>query len=159
MLSGIRVFVTPWNIACQAPLSSTISQSLLKFMSIELVMLSKHLIPYHPLLLLPSIFPSIRVFSKESTLRIRLPNYWSFHFSNSPSSEYSGLISFTPGGPVLKNPPANAGDAGSIPGSRRSLGEGDGKPLQYPCLGNPMERGVELGGLQVMGLQKESDTI
>ena len=76
------------------PLPITNSQSLLKLMSIESVMPSNHLILYHPLLLLPSIFHSIRVFSNESALRIRLPNYWSFSFSISPSNEYSGLVSF-----------------------------------------------------------------
>ena len=86
--------MTPWIVACQASLSFTISQSLLKLMSIELVMPSNHFILCHPLLLLPSIFPSIRVFSKESALRIRWPKYWSFSFSISPSNEYSGLISF-----------------------------------------------------------------
>jgi len=75
-------------------LSFTISRSLLKLMSIELMMPSNHLIPYCPLLLLPSIFPSIKVFSSESALHIRWPNYWSFSFSLSPSNEYSGLISF-----------------------------------------------------------------
>ena len=80
--------------ACQAPLSSTISQSLLKIMSIESVMLSNHLILCCPLLLLPSIFPSIRVFSNESALCIRWPKHWSFSFSMSPSNEYLGLISF-----------------------------------------------------------------
>ena len=84
----------PWTAACQAPLPSTISWSLFKFMSIESVMLSNHLILCCPLLLLPSIFPNIRAFSNESTLRIRWPKYWSFSFSISPSSEYSGLISF-----------------------------------------------------------------
>ena len=144
--------------ACQASLSFTISQSSLKLMSIESVLPSNRAILSHPLLLLPSIFPSIRVFSNESALCIRLPKYWSFSFSNSPSNEYSGLISLTPGCSVVKNPPANAGDAGSIPGSGRSPGEGNGNPLQYPCLGNPMDRGVELG-LQVMESQKESDII
>ena len=86
--------MTPWNARCQAPLSSTIPWSLLKFMSIEFVMLSNHLILCHPLLLLPSIFPSNQVFSNESAVRIMWPNYWSFSFSNSPSNEYSGLISF-----------------------------------------------------------------
>ena len=86
--------MTPWTAAHQAPLSSTISQSLLKFISIESVMLSNHLILCGPLLLLSSIFPSIRVFSNESVLRIRWLKYWSFSFSISPSSEYSGLISF-----------------------------------------------------------------
>ena len=80
--------------ACQASLSFIISQSLLTLTSIESVMLSNHLILYHPLLFLPSIFPSIRVFSKESALHIRWPKYWSFSFSISPSNEYSGLISF-----------------------------------------------------------------
>ena len=84
----------PWATVHQASLSSTISQSLLKFMSIESVMPSKHLILYGPVLLLPSIFPSIRVFSSESVLRIRWPKYWSFSFNISPSNEYSGLISF-----------------------------------------------------------------
>ena len=78
----------------QAPLSSTISQSLFKFMSIEFAMLSYHLILYCPLLLLPSIFPSIRVFSSESALCTWWPKYWSFSFSISPSNEFSGLISF-----------------------------------------------------------------
>ena len=86
--------MTPWTAAHQAPLSSTISQSLLKFMSIESVMPSNHFILCCPLLLPPSIFPSIRVFSNELVLRIRWPKYWSFSFSISPSNEYSGLISF-----------------------------------------------------------------
>ena len=94
VLSCVRLFATPWNIASQASLSSTISQSLLKFMSIESVMLSNHLILCHPLLLLPSVFPSIMVFSSESSLHIRRPKYWSFNFSINPSNEYSGLISF-----------------------------------------------------------------
>ena len=93
-LSHVRLFVTPWTEARQASLFITNSQSLLKLMSIELVMPSSHLILCHPLLLPPSIFPSIRVFSNESVLRIRWPNYWSFSFSISPSDEYSGLISF-----------------------------------------------------------------
>ena len=83
-----------WIAARQASLSFSISLSLLKLMSFELVLPSNHLILYHPLLLLPSIFPSIRVFSKESALLIRWPKYWSFSFSISPSNEYSGLISF-----------------------------------------------------------------
>ena len=86
--------MTPWTIAQQASLSITNSQSLLKLMSIELVMPSNHLILCCPLLLPPSIFPSIRVFSNESVLHIRWPKYWSFSFSISPSTEYSGLISF-----------------------------------------------------------------
>ena len=88
----ILLFATPWTAANQASLSFTISQSLLRLMSIESVMPSNCLILCHPLLLLPSIFPSIRVFSKDLTLHIRWPKYWSF--SVSPSSEYSGLISF-----------------------------------------------------------------
>ena len=90
-----RVFATPWTAAHQASLSITNSQSLLKFMSIEWVMPSNHLILCCPLLLPPSIFPSIRVFSSESVLPIRWPKYWSFSFNISPSNEYSGLISFT----------------------------------------------------------------
>ena len=86
--------MTSWTAAHQASLSFTISQSLLKLMSIESMMSSNHLILCRPLLLLPSIFPSIRVFSNESALRIRRPKYWSVSFSISPSSEYSGLISF-----------------------------------------------------------------
>ena len=93
-LSRVRLFVTPWTAASQASLSITNSQSLLKLMTIELVMSSNHLILCRPLLLLPSMFPSIRVFSNKSVLHIRLPNYWSFSFSISPSNEYSGLISF-----------------------------------------------------------------
>ena len=86
--------VTPWTAVHQASLSITNSWNLLKLMSIELVMLSNHLILCHPILLLPSIFPSIRVFSNEPVLCIRWPKYWSFSFSISPSGEYSGLISF-----------------------------------------------------------------
>ena len=86
--------MTPWTAASQASLSITNSQSLLKLMSIELVMPSNHFMLCHPLLLLPSIFPSIRVFSNESVLHIRWPKYWSFSFSINPSNEYSGLISF-----------------------------------------------------------------
>ena len=86
--------MTPRPATCQASPSFTISQSLLRFMSIELVMLSNHLILCHPLLFLPSIFPSIRVFSNESVLHIRWAEYWSFSFSISPSNQYSGLISF-----------------------------------------------------------------
>ena len=93
-LSHVRVFVTPWTAAHQASLSITNFWSLLKLMSIELVMPSNHLILCHPLLLLSSIFPSIRVFSNESVLHIKWPKYWGFSFSISPSSEHSGLISF-----------------------------------------------------------------
>ena len=90
-LSRVQLFATPWTAACQTSLSITNFQSLLKLMSIESVMPSNHLILCHPLLLLPSIFPSIRVFSNESVLRMRWPKYWSFCIS--PFSEYSGLIS------------------------------------------------------------------
>ena len=90
--SHVRLFVTPWTAARQASLSITNSWSLLRLMSIESVMPSNHLIFRHPLLLPPSIFPSIRVFSNESVLRIRWPKYWGF--SISPYNEYSGLISF-----------------------------------------------------------------
>ena len=92
--SHFQLFVTPWTVARQASLSITNSRSLLKLMSIESVMPSNHLILCHFLLLLPSIFPSIRVFSNQSALHIRWPKYWSFSFSISPSNEYLGLISF-----------------------------------------------------------------
>ena len=95
LLSHVQLFATPWTTAClQASLSITNSRSLLKPMSIESVMPSNHLILCHSLLLLPSIFPSIRVFSSESVLRIRWPKYWSFSFNISPSNEHPGLISF-----------------------------------------------------------------
>ena len=94
-LSHLRLFATLWTAACQASLSITNSQSSPKPMSIVLVMPSNHLILCRPLLLLPSIFPSVRVFSNESVLHIRWPKYWSFSFSISPSYEYSGLISFS----------------------------------------------------------------
>ena len=93
-LSRVRLFVTPWTAARQAPLSITNSWNLLKLMSIESVIPSNHLILCHALLLPLSIFPSIRVFSNESALHIRWPKYCSFSFSISPSNEYSGLISF-----------------------------------------------------------------
>ena len=93
-LSHVQLFVTPWTEAHQASLSITNSQSLLKLMSIESVIPSNHLILCHPLLLLPSILPSIKVFSSESVLHIRRPKYWSFSFSISPSNEHSGLIPF-----------------------------------------------------------------
>ena len=92
--SHVPLFATPWTAACQVPLPITNSRSLLKLMSIELVMPSNHLILCHPLILQPSIFPSIRVFSNEAVLHIRWPNYWNFSFSISPFNEYSGLISF-----------------------------------------------------------------
>ena len=93
-LSRVQLLATPWTAALQASLSITNSQSLLKLMFIELVLPSNHLILCCSLLLLPSIFASIRVFSSESVLRIRWPKYWSFSFNISPSNEYSGLISF-----------------------------------------------------------------
>ena len=94
LLSCVWVFATLWTAACQAPLSFTISQSLLKPMPLESMMPSNHLYLCHPFLFLPSIFPSIRVFSNESAFRIRRPKYWNFSFSISPSNEYSELISF-----------------------------------------------------------------
>ena len=93
-LSWVWLFETPWTAAFQAPLSFAISWNLLRFMSVESVMLYNHLILYCPLLLLPPIFPSIRVFSNELALCIRWPKYWSFSFSIKPSNEYSGVISF-----------------------------------------------------------------
>ena len=93
-LSHVQLFVTPWTAACHASLSITNSWSLPKLMPIELVMPSNHLTLFCPLLLLPSVFPSIRIFANESSLRIRWPKYWSFNFNISPSNEYSGLISF-----------------------------------------------------------------
>ena len=149
MLSRVPLFATPWtNTACQASLSITNSQSLLKLMSIESVMPSNHLFLYRPLLLLPAVFPSIRVFSNESVLHIRWPKYWSFSFSISPSNEYSGLISSG------KESTCQAGDASLIPGSGRSLGKGNGNPLQCSCLENPMDRGA----WQATESCKESDT-
>ena len=97
-----QLFATPWTAARQASLPTTNSQRLLKLMSIESVMPSNHLILCLPLLLPPSIFPSIRVFSSESVLHIRWPEYWSFSFSISPSNEYSGLISIRP--PIVEMP-------------------------------------------------------
>ena len=93
-LSHVQLFATPWTAACQASLSIANSQNLLKLVSIESVMPSNHLILCHPLLLLPSIFPSIRVFPNESVLPVRWWKYWSFSLSIGPSNEYSGLISF-----------------------------------------------------------------
>ena len=93
-LSHVWLFVSPWAVEQRSSLFFTISRSLLKLMSIESVMPSSHLILFRPRLLLPSIFPSIRVFSSESALPVRCPKYWSFSFSISPSSEYSELISF-----------------------------------------------------------------
>ena len=93
-LNHVWLFVTQWTAALQSSLSFTITQSLLKFMSVELVVLSNHLIFCQPLFLLPSLFPSIRVFSSDSALHIRWSNYWSFSFSVNPSNEYLGLIFF-----------------------------------------------------------------
>ena len=95
LLSCVRLFETPQTTAHQAPLSFTISQSSLKLMSTESVLTSNHLVLCHPLLLLPSVFPCIGIFSSESALCNRWPKYWSFGFSISPSNEYSGLISFS----------------------------------------------------------------
>ena len=124
-LNCARLFAAPGTAAHQASLSFTISQSLLKLMSIESVMPSNHLVLCHPLLLLPSIFPSIRVFSNESALHTRWPKYCSFSFS---------IIKLK-----IKNLIANAGDVrhvGLIPGQGRCLGIGHGNPLQYSCLEN-----------------------
>ena len=93
-LSRVQLFATPWTVALLASLSITNSQSLFKLMSIESVMPSNHLILWHPLLLMPSIFPSFRVFSNESVLHVRWPKYWSFSFSIGPSKEHPRLISF-----------------------------------------------------------------
>ena len=93
-VTQLCLFLTPWTAACQASLSITNSQSLLKLMSIEAVMPSNHIILCHPLLLLPLVFPSIRVFSNESALHMRWPKYWCFSFNICPSNEHSGLISF-----------------------------------------------------------------
>ena len=111
-LSRVWLFAIPWTAARQASLSLTNSQSLCKLMSIELVIPSSHLILCHPLLFLPSIFSSIRVFSNESALHIRWPKYWSFSFNTSPSNEHPGLISFRMDGwislqpGILKSSPA-----------------------------------------------------
>ena len=94
LLSHVQLFATTWTSVCQASLSITKSRSLPKLMAFELVMPSNHLILFRPLLLLHSIFPSVRVFSNESVIRMRWPKDWSFSFSISPSNEYSGLISF-----------------------------------------------------------------
>ena len=135
----VPLFETSWTAACQAPLSCTISCSLLKFMSIELVMPSNHLILCYPLLLLPLVFPSIRVFSSELALLIRRSKYWSF--STSPSHEYSGLISFrmdwfdllaVQGTP--KSPPA--------PQFSPTLTSIHDYWKKYSCLENPIVRGA-----------------
>ena len=114
-------------------------------MSIKSVVWSNNLIFCRPLLLLPSIFPSTKVFSNELALHIMWPKYWSFSFSISPSNNYLGLITFRmgfPGGSEVKVPACNLGNLGSIPGSGRFPGEGNVNPLQYSCLENPMDRGA-----------------
>ena len=201
-ISHVQLFVTPWTAARQASLSITNSQSLHKLMSIESVMPSSHLILCRPLLLLPPVPPSIRVFSNESTLCIRWPKYWSFSFSISPSREHPGLISFRmdwldllavqgtlksllqhhsskasilqrsaffmvqeplcplqkwplnkdqsghwgfPGGTSGKESSSRCRSlrrCGLIPGLGRSPGGGNGNPLQYFCLNNPVDRGA-----------------
>ena len=139
--SHVRLLATPWTAARQASLSITNSQSLLKLMSIKSVMPSNHPILCRPLLLLPSVFPSIRVFSNESVLCIRWPKYWSFSFSISPSNEYSGLISFRIDwfDLLAVQSAFSAGDLGSIPGLGRFPGKGKGYPLQYSGLENFMD--------------------
>ena len=112
-LSHVWLFATPWTTACWASLSITNSRSLSKLMSIESVMPSNHLILCRPRLLLPSIFPSIRVFSNESALHISWPNYWSFSFNISPSNEHSGLISFRMG--LIGSPCGPRDSQGSSP--------------------------------------------
>ena len=119
-LSHARLFVTPWTAARHPSLSITNSQSVLKFMSIELEMPSNHLILWHPLLLLPSIFPSIRVFSNESVLRIRWPKYWNFSFS---IRKYSGLTSFR----------INWFDPLAVQGTLKSLLQHNSKPSILQC--------------------------
>ena len=147
-LSRVQLFATPWTAVCQAFLSVTNSQSLLKLMFIESVMPSNHLILCRPLLLLPSIFPSIQVFSNELALCIMWPKYWSFSFSTSPSKEYSGLISFRIGWLdllavqwTLKSLQHHSSKA-SIVQCSPFFGEGNSTPLQYSCLENPMDGGA-----------------
>ena len=188
MLRCVQLFVTPWTAASQASLSITNSRTLLKLMSIKVVMQSNNLILCCTLLNLPSIFPSISVFSNESVLRIKWPKYWSFRFSISPSNKYSGLISFRMDwldllevqGTVksllkhhsskasilqhsaffivqLSHPFMTTGETIALTwwiftGKVMSLlfnmvsmlviREGNGNPLQYSCLGNPMDGGA-----------------
>ena len=139
--SVMSLIVTPWTAACQASLSITNLQSLLKFMSIALVMPSNHLILCRPLLLPPSIFPSIRVFPNELVLHIRWPKYWSFSFSISPSNEYSGPIPFR----------MDWLDLLAVQGTLKNLLQhhsskasiiwhlGNGNSLQHSCLEIPMD--------------------
>ena len=139
--SCVRLFATPWTAARQASLSITSSRSLLKLMSIESVMPSNHLILCCPLLFLPLIFPSIRVFSNELVLHIRWPKYWSFSFSISPSNEHSGLISFRLTGWIslqskgLSRVFSNTTvQKHQFFGTQLSFGDGSGNPLQYSYL-------------------------
>jgi len=142
--------VTPWTVACHASLSITNSQGLPKFMSIDTVMPSNHIILCRSLHLLPSILPSIRVFSNESVLRIRWPKHWSFSFSICPSNEYLELISFRidwfdllTGQGALKSLLQHHNSKTLIlQCSSFSIGEGNGTPLQYSCLENPMDGGA-----------------
>ena len=137
--------MTPWTAACQTSLPTSNSQNLLKLMPIESVMPSNHLILCHPLLLLPSVFPSIRVFSNESVLHIRWLKYWSFSFSISPSNEYSGPISFR----------IDWLDLLAVQGTLKSLLQHQSSKasiLQCSCLGNARDR--EPGGLPSMGSQR-----
>ena len=138
-LSRVWLFATPWLTARQASLSITNSRSSLELTSIESVMPPSHLILCHPLLLLPPIPPSIRVFSNESTLRTRWPKYWSFSFSISPSKEHLQLRTSSQGPLVSHN-----GSIFTVCSSVILLcvGEGNGSPLQYSCLENPMDGGA-----------------
>ena len=126
-LSRVQLFVTPWTAACQASLSITNSRSLFKLMSIESVMPSNHLILCRPLLLLPSIFPSIRVFSNESVLHIRWPKYWSFSFSISPSNETCFNDFILPGLQTLPHKLPH------LPSAAGSLREHEGSSLVPLC--------------------------
>ena len=139
--------MTPWTAAFQASLSIINSQSLFKLKSIESVMPSNHLILCCSLLLLPSIFPSITVFSNESALHIRWPKYWSLSFSISPSNEYSGLISFSMDwldllvvqGTLKSLLQHHSSKASILQCSAFFMGEGNDNPLQYSCLENPRD--------------------
>ena len=145
MLTSVQLFATPWTAARQVSLSITNSRSLLKLMSIQLVMSSNHLILCCFLLLLPSIFPSIRLFSNETVLHIVWPKYWSFSFSISPSNEYSGLISF---GIYWLDLLAVQGTFKSLlqhHSSKASIIHHSaffGNPLQCSCLENPRDGGA-----------------
>ena len=139
-------FAIPWTAAHQPSLSITSSRRLLKLLSIESVMSFNHLILCHHLLLLPSIFPSIRIFSSEFILHRRWPKYWSFSFSISLSREYSGLISFRMSWLDLLAVQGTLNSLLQHHSSKAStlwcsafFGEGDGSPLQYSCLANPMD--------------------